>query len=92
MINGAPNGSLGLTTQSGGKNSELFPKVIHHLIEHMDVAVKKRGVLVMENHESHISVQVVEIERERGLSIFMFHPHCSHLMQSLDVGVYGPFK
>ena len=40
----------------------------------------------------HISVEVVEIAREKGLSIVMFHPHCSHLMQPLDVGVYGPLN
>ena len=61
MINGAPNGNL--ATQSGWMNSELFPKVLEHFIEHMDVSVTKRGVLVMDNHESHISVEVVEMAR-----------------------------
>ena len=94
MINGDPNGSLGLNfaTQSGWMNSELFPKVLEHIIEHMDVSVTKRGVLVMDNHESHISVEVVEIAREKGLSIVIFPLHCSHRMQPLEVGVYGPFK
>ena len=75
MINGAPNGSLGLTTQFGWMNSELFPKVLEHLIEHMDVSVTKRGVLVMDNHESHISVEVVEMSREKGLSVVTSPPH-----------------
>ena len=60
MINGAPNGSLGLATQSGWMNSELF-LVLEHFIEHMDISVTKREVLVMDNHESHISVEVVEM-------------------------------
>ena len=72
MINGAPNGSLGFATQSGC--SELFPRVLERLIEHMDVYVTKRGVLVMDNHESHISVEVVEMAREKGLFIVTF-PH-----------------
>ena len=61
MINWAPNGNLGLATQSGWMISELFPKVLEHFIEHVDVSVTKRGVLFMDNHESHISVEVVEM-------------------------------
>ena len=74
MINGAPNGSLGLATQSGWVNSELFPKVLEHFIDHMEVSVMKCGVLLMDNHESHISVEVVEMAREKGLSTVTF-PH-----------------
>ena len=92
MIKGAPNGSLGLAIQTGWMNSELLPKVLHHFIEHMGVYVTKRGVLVMDNHESHISVEVVEMAGEKGLSIVTFPPHRSHRMQPLDVRIYGPFK
>ena len=74
MINGVPNVSLGLATQSGWMNSELFHKVPEHFIEHMAVSVTKRGALVIDNHESHISVEVVEMSREKGLSIVTF-PH-----------------
>ena len=72
-------------------NSELCPTAFEHLIKHMDVSVANPGVL-MDNHQSHISVEVVEMARENGLSIGSFAPHCSHKMQSLDVCVYGPFK
>ena len=73
-------------------NSELFPKVLKHFFQH--VYVTKRGTIVMDNHESHITVEVVEMarERRRGLFIVRFPPHCSHRMQPLDVGVYGHFK
>ena len=33
----------------------------------MGVSVTKRGILVMDNHESHISVEVVEMARKKGL-------------------------
>ena len=73
-------------------NSELFPKVLEHFIEHMDVSVTKRGDIIMDNHESHIYVEVVKCREEKGLSIVTFPQHCSHRMQPLDVGVYGPIK
>ena len=52
-----------LPPQSGWMNSELC--VLEHFIEHMGVYVTKRGVLVMDIHESHIYVEVVEMARER---------------------------
>lgn len=85
MIRGAPNGSLGLATQYGWMNSELFPRVLQHFIEHMGVSVAKPGVLVMNNRESHISVEVIEMTRQYGLSIVTFAHHCSHRMQPFDV-------
>ena len=30
--------------------------------------------------------------KENGLCLLTFPPHCSHKLQPLDIGVYGPFK
>ena len=54
MTKGATNGSLGLATQSGWMNSELFPLVLEHFIRHMNISVANPGILVMDNHKSHI--------------------------------------
>jgi hypothetical protein len=29
---------------------------------------------------------------ESGIDLLILPPHCSHLLQPLDVGVYGPLK
>ena len=54
----------------------------------MGVSVTKRGVLAKDNHESHISVEVEEMTREKGLSVVTFLP----TLQSLHVGVCGHLK
>ena len=77
MINRASNGSLGLATQSGRTNSELFLNVLEHFIEHIYVSVTKRRVLVVDNHESHISVKVVEM----ALSIGVVYCHVPPTLQ-----------
>ena len=41
------------------------------------------------NHESHCSLEVMDLARENGLTIVTFTPHCSHRLQPL---VYGPLK
>ena len=75
MINGAPNGSLGLATQSEWMNSELFAKVLEHLIEHMAASVTKREVLVMDNHERN------------GARIGVVYCHVPPTLQSLNAAL-----
>ena len=44
----------------------------------------------MDNHDSHIGIDIIEMARANGLSIITFPPHTSHKLQPLDVTVYGP--
>ena len=92
MINGAPNGTLGLASKSGWMNAELFPPALTHFMNHMNVTKDNKALLIMDNHSSHVSLEVQQLAKGRGLEIITFPPHCSHKMQPLDVSVYGPFK
>ncbi len=92
MTSDAPPGTLGLATPSGWMNSELFPEVLEHFIVHMGCSVQKPAVLPCDNHESHLSIRVINMARENGLTIITFPPHCSHRLQPLDVSVFGPLK
>ena len=56
MMEGAPNGSLVLVTPSGWMTSELFPEVLKHFIKHMKVSKNNPAVLVMDNHESYLTL------------------------------------
>ena len=85
MLTGAPNGSLGLATPSECMISELFLLV-------MNVSKDNPAILVMDNYESHVTLETVDAARENGLVILSFPPRCSHRMQKLDVSIYGPFK
>ena len=92
MLKDVPPGTLGLTGQSGWMNTELFAKSIQHFIKYMRCSVKNPALLVMDNHESHLSLNVYDIAKENGLIILTFPPHCSHKLQHLDISVYGPLK
>ncbi|GFN81886.1 tigger transposable element-derived protein [Plakobranchus ocellatus] len=92
MLNGAPNGSRGFATSSGWMNRELFPQVLRHFLNLMNVSKDNPGILVMDNHDSHTTLEVIDVARENGLIILTFPPHCIHRMQPLDVSVFGPFK
>ena len=92
MIKGAPPETLGLATQSGWMNGELFPHVLNHFIKHLRCSIENPAVVFMDNHENHLGIEVIEIARMSGMSIITFPPHTSHKLQPLDVAVYGPLK
>jgi DDE superfamily endonuclease len=46
----------------------------------------------MDNHESHISVAIIDFCKDNGITLLTFPPHCSHKLQPLDRSVYGPLK
>ena len=51
-IRGASAGMLGLANQSDWMTTELFSKVLAHIIKHIGCTKEKPAVLLMDNHES----------------------------------------
>lgn len=92
MTNGAPPGTLGLATTSGWMCSEIFPQVIDHFIKFTLSSKENPTLLIMDNHESHISLAAIDKARDNGVTILTLPPHCSHRLQPLDVSVFASFK
>jgi len=49
-------------------------------------------LLICDGHDSHISAAFVRYAIDNRIVIFLLPPHSSHLLQPLDVGVFGPLK
>lgn len=94
LMIGAPQGSLGLanSTTSAWINSALFVKVLEHIKKFTRCTIDDKIILLMDNHESHCSFEVVQYAKENGIVLVTFPPHCTHRLQPLDVGILGPFK
>lgn len=92
MLNGAPPSSLGLSYQSGWMTSDNFLHAMQHFIKHSKASVDNPVLLILDNHESHLNINVIDEAKNNGVHMLTFPPHCSHRLQPLDVAVYGPFK
>src|SRR5438270_7950606 len=62
-----------------------------------DVATKEKAngqyrLLICDGHDSHISTQFVHYCIDNKIVVFLLPPHSSHLLQPLDVGVFGLVK
>ena len=71
---------------------DLFAETLGHFIKFMKISKSNPGLLLMDNHISHFSIEAIDMAKENGLCSPTFPSHCSHKLQPLDIGVYGPFK
>lgn len=92
MIQGAPVGTIGACHASGWMTGDNFMLWLEHFAKHSHCSVEKHVLLVMDNHDSHITVQSLDYAKSNGIVLLTFPPHCSHKLQPLDRSVYGPLK
>ena len=91
MIAGAPPGTLGLAAQSPWMTGELFVQVLHHFVNFSGSTKDNPTLLILDNHQSHLAPEVLQLAKQHGVVLLTLPPHCTHKLQPLDVGVFGPF-
>ena len=78
-------------SESGYMDTELFINWFK------DVFIPNCGtsrpvLLVMDNHDSHISMEMIRTAQENNITLFGLPAHTTHLLQPLDVHINGPLK
>jgi hypothetical protein len=56
------------------------------------VASERRRLLIADGHGSHIRADFIAYCMEHNIDLLIMPPHCSHILQPLDVGVFSAFK
>jgi len=92
MLNEAPTGSIGTAHPSGWMTKENFFIFMAHFIKQTKCSKEKKVLLLLDNHDSHISIDVVDLCRDNGIVLLTLPPHCSHKLQPLDRTTFGAFK
>lgn len=92
LLNNAPEGSVGMVSDSGFINSDLLIEYLHHFKDHVQPTKDNPILLVLDNRSSHISLAAVDFCRDNGIHMITLPPHSSHKMQPLDRGFFGPLK
>ena len=90
--NGAPTGPIGKAHPSGWMNTENFLIWMKHFVSHVRPIHEDKVLLLLGNHQSHISLEVIDFAKEPGIVALSFPPHCSHKLHPRDRAAYGPFK
>lgn len=92
FIRGGPPGCVGTSNKSGWLQGDQFLEFMQHFVNHVRPTQEKKVLILLDNHESHLYLPVIDYCRENGVVLLSFPPHCSHKLQPLDRSVFGPFK
>nr|XP_053616775.1 uncharacterized protein LOC128678900 [Plodia interpunctella] len=92
FIRGGPPDCIGAGNSSGWMTEKEFLVFMDHFIKHAKPTKEEPVLLLLDNHCSHVNIAIVEKAKENNVVMLSFPPHCSHNLQPMDVGVYGPFK
>ena len=92
FVNGAPTVSTGTAHPSGWMTSEGFLTYMKHFAAHVRPSRDDKALVLLDNHESHLSIDVLQYAKDSGIVMLSFPLHCSHKLQPLDRTVYGPLK
>jgi hypothetical protein len=70
-----------------------------HWIRHFDIQTKSLlsspddyRLLLCDGHDSHVSSALVGYTIQHRIALALLPPHSSHLLQPLDVSIFGPLK
>ena len=61
------------------------------MTEHLCQGTESR-LLIVDGHNSHFSPEFISFCSEHRIHLFCIPPHTTHLLQSLDVGLFGPLQ
>lgn len=90
LYDGAPIGTLKLYNESGYMTSDLFVEWIQHFIDHVRPTAEKKALLILDGHSSHKSYHALELAKKKSVVLLCLPAHCTHHLQPLDVGFFGP--
>ena len=78
---------------NGWTTNEIGLQWVHHHEKYTRLkTVGSKMLLVLDNHGSHTTPKFRTFCEENDIIPLWMPPHCSHLLQSLDVGSFGPLK
>ncbi|XP_008181650.1 uncharacterized protein LOC103308997 [Acyrthosiphon pisum] len=68
-----------------------FLKILKKFIKYVRPSVHKKVLILLDNHESHLCLPVIDFCREAGILLLSLPPHCFQKLQPLNRSVYRPF-
>ncbi|XP_052079009.1 uncharacterized protein LOC127717266 [Mytilus californianus] len=88
---GVPDTWLYGSSESGYMDTELFENWFDKVFLPF-CGTRRPVLLIFDNHDSHISIDLIEKAKANNIHIIGLPPHTTHLLQPLDVAIFGPLK
>ncbi|CAG7693750.1 unnamed protein product [Allacma fusca] len=88
----APKDSTFRRTSRGWSTTANFLSWLKFFRRHACASEQTPVLLVLDNHSSHISYDVVQYCHSHFIELLSLPPHSTHKMQPLDIGFFSPLK
>lgn len=92
LLKGCNSDMIATVSDSGWINESIFLDYLRHFISFVKPTKEDPVLLILDNHESHISLGAYELFREHNLHVLSLPPHVSHKMQPLDLTIFSSLK
>ncbi|XP_072383816.1 uncharacterized protein [Diabrotica undecimpunctata] len=92
IIDNSPPGTTGVVYESGWMTASNFVKFLEHFQKHVKVTTDNKCLIIMDNHNSHVTLEAITYAKEHGIILLNIPPHTSHKLQALDKSVFRPLK
>ncbi|XP_072398391.1 uncharacterized protein [Diabrotica undecimpunctata] len=92
MIDNSPPGTTGVVYESGWMTASNFIKFLEQFQKHVKATTDNKCLIIMDNHDSHVTLEAITYAKEHGIILLTIPPHTSHKLQALDRSVFGPLK
>jgi hypothetical protein len=74
----------------------LFEKWLNHFVNHLEqrggISPSNRYLLILDGHNFHVTIDVIEKAWSLGIDMITLPSHTSHALQPLDVSCFRSFK
>ena len=93
LMEGSSPGSMGTVSPTGWSSSDIFRQYMRdHLLKYLPSRGDDYVLILYDGHKSHCSLGLIEWAKSENIILFVLPPHCSHILQPLDVSCFGPFQ
>ena len=84
-----PPGCIGSAYPSGWMTCDNFLLFLQHSVKQIRSPKDNPVLLLLNNHKSHLSIEVLDYAKCNGIVMLSFPPHRSHKLQPLNRTVFG---
>jgi hypothetical protein len=80
-------------SENGWSSSKLFTLYLQeHFIKYCNKPENQDILILFDGSTTHLGREAIDWAKERNIHLFVLPPHSSHILQPLDIGVFGPMK
>ena len=93
FLQGLPSTWVIVVSENGWTTNQIGLQWIQHFEIHTrSNTIGSKRLLILDNHESHMSLEFRSFCEENNIVLLWMPPRSSHLLQLLDVGYFSPLK